>query len=78
MPKFNVTFNVLGSFTMGVEADDEDAAYDAATDAFFEGMDRSGIEYEIQNRELEIVVPSDAEGKIRALRSPHPTGQMCP
>jgi len=55
MSRYEVIFNVLGAFTLNVEASSKEEAYDEAVDAFFKALDDAGIEYNVDRRVLEAV-----------------------
>lgn len=57
MPKFAVDVSIAGKLTIDVEADDENEAYDKATDALFCVLDGGNIEHEFEFRELDEVRP---------------------
>lgn len=55
MSNYAVTMNLLGQFTVRTAAEDQTEAYDKAVDAFFDALDKAGIEYDVERRTLEDV-----------------------
>lgn len=59
MSNYAVTMNLLGQFTITTTAEDETEAYDNAVDAFFDALDKAGIEYNVERRTLEDVAKEE-------------------
>lgn len=62
MTTYRCTFSAIGALSVNVTADDEAAAWDAATDKLFALLDAAGIGYEFQAREQDGAVETEVAG----------------
>lgn len=72
MAKYAVQIAITGKLTIEVEAEDEDEAYDNASDAMFQVLDGGNVEHDFEFRELDEVRVVPHEPKDDLAESPSP------